>query len=65
MFGFLLTCKTWDKRYIDNTTDHFRIKWNTYKSGVRKAESGKIENVKQNTLLSHFLQSHYQVFLKI
>ena len=45
------------------TTDHFRSRWNNYKSDVKKAESGDLENVKQNFLQSYFLQRDHQGFL--
>ena len=43
-----MSCKSCCKQYVGNTTDHFRSRWNNYKSDVRKAESGDMENVKQN-----------------
>ena len=51
---YLLSCKSCGKQYVGNTTDHFRSRWNKYKSDVRKAESGDMENVKQKFLQSHF-----------
>ena len=61
---YLLICKSYGKQYADNTTDHFRSRWYNYKSGVRKAESADMENVKQKFLQSHFLQSDHQGFFK-
>ena len=61
---YLLSCKSCGKQYVGNTTDHFRSRWNNYKSDVRKAESGDMENVKQKFLQSHFLQRDHQGFLK-
>ena len=59
-----MSCKSYGKQYVGNTTDHFRSRWNNYKSDVRKAESGNMENVKQKFLQSHFLQRHHQGFFK-
>ena len=61
---YLLSCKSCGKQYVGNTTDHFRSRSNNYKSDVRKAESGDMENVKQKFLQSHFLQRDHQGFLK-
>ena len=61
---YLLSCKSCGKQYVGNTTGHFRSRWSNYKSDVRKAESGDMENVKQKFLQSHFLQRDYQGFLK-
>ena len=47
-----------------NTIDHFRSRWNNYKSDVREAESGNMENFKQRFLQSDFLQRDHQGFLK-
>ena len=49
---------------VNNTTDHFRSSWNNYKSDVRKAKSGDMENVKQKSLQSHSFQRDRQGFLK-
>ena len=54
-----MSCKLCGKQYVGNTTDHFRNK-----SDVRKAESGNIENVKQEFCQSHFLRRDHQGFLK-
>ena len=43
----VLNNKSCIKQYLGNTTDHFRSRWNNYKSDVRKVESGNMENVKQ------------------
>ena len=61
---YLFSCKSCGKQFVGNTTDHFRSRWNSYKSNVRKAESGKMENVKQKFLENHFLQRDYQGFFK-
>ena len=61
---YLLSCKSYGKQYVDNTTDHFRSRWNNKKSDVRKAESGDMENVKQKFLQSHFLQRDHRGFHK-
>ena len=61
---YRLSCKSCGKQDVVNTTDHFRIEWNNYKSDVRKAESGNMENVKQKFLQRHFLQRDHQGFLK-
>ena len=60
----LLSCKSCGKQYVGNTTDHFRSRWNHYKSDIRNAESGDMENVKQKFLQSHFLQRDHQGFLQ-
>ena len=67
--GFQNACfsyggKSCGKQDVGNTTDHFRSRWNIYKSDVKKAESGNMENVKQKFLQSHFLQRDHQGFLK-
>ena len=59
---YLVSCKSCGKQYVGNTTGHFRSRWSNYKSDVRKAESGDMENVKQKFLQSHFLQRDYQGF---
>ena len=61
---YLLSCKSCGKQYVGNTTDHFRSRWNNYKSDVRKAESGDMENVKQKFLQKHFLQRDHWGFHK-
>ena len=61
---YLLSCKSWGKQYVVNTTDRSRSRWKNYKSDVRKAESAGMENVKQKSLQSHFLQRDHQGFLK-
>ena len=35
---YLLSCKSCGKQYVGNTTDHFRSRWNNYKSDVGKAQ---------------------------
>ena len=59
-----MNCKTCGKHYTCKTTDHFRSRWNNYKSEVRKFVSGNMENVKQKFLQSHFLQPDHKDFLK-
>ena len=59
-----MSCKSCGKQYVGNTNDHLKSIWNNYKSDVRKAESGNMENVKQKFLQSHFLQRDHQGFLK-
>ena len=61
---YLLSCESCGKQNLSNTTDHFRSRWNNYKSDSRKAESADMENVKQKFLQSHFLQYDYHGFLK-
>ena len=61
---YLLCCKSCGKQHVGNTTDHFRSRWNIYKSDARKTESDDIENVTQKFLKSHFLQHNHQGFLK-
>ena len=53
---YLFSCRTWGKQYTGKTTDRFRYTWNNDKMEARKAESGDMENVKQNFLQSSFLQ---------
>ena len=60
---YMLSCKSRGKQYAGNTTDHFRGRWNKYKSDVRRAESGNMKNVKQKFLQSHFLQHDQKGFL--
>ena len=61
---YLLCCKSCGKQHVGNTTNHFRSRWNIYKSDARKTESGDIEHVTQKFLQSHFLQRNHQGFLK-
>ena len=61
---YLFNCKTCGKECTGKTTDHFRSRWNNYKSEARKAESGSMENVKQKFLQGHFLQPDHKGFLK-
>ena len=61
---YLFNCKTYVKQYTGKTTHHFRCRWNNYKSKGRKAEGGKMENVKQKFLQSHFLQPDHKDFIK-
>ena len=35
---YLLRCKSCGKQYVGNTTNHFRSRWNNYKSDVGKAQ---------------------------
>ena len=60
---YLFNCKACGKQYTGKTADHFRSRWNNYKSEAIKAESGNMENVKQK-LQSHFLQPDHKGFLK-
>ena len=46
-WNYLLSCKSCGKQDVGNTTDHFRSRQKDYKSDVRKAQSGNMENVKQ------------------
>ena len=59
---YLWSCKSCSKQYVGNTANHFRSRWNNYKS--RKTESGDMENVKQKFLQSHILQQDHKGFLK-
>ena len=61
---YLLTCKTCDKQHIGKTTDHFRGRWNSHQTNVRKIESANMENVKQKLLQIFFSQGDRQGFLK-
>ena len=49
---YLLSCKSCGKQYVCNTTNHFTSRWNNYKSDVRKAGSGNIEDVKQKSFFT-------------
>ena len=60
----LLICKSCGEQYVGNTTDHFRSRWNNYKSVVKKVESGNMEDGKQKFLQSYVLQLDHQGFLK-
>ena len=42
---YLLSCKSCDKQYVGNTTDHFRSRWNNCKSDTREAETGDMEHI--------------------
>ena len=61
---YLFNCNTCCKQYTGKTTDHFRSRWNNYKSEARKAESDNMENIKQKFSESHFLQPDHKRFLK-
>ena len=63
---YLLSSKSCGKQYVGNTTDHFRSRWDNYKSDAGNAESGNMENVKQKVFEKSFLQRHlhHQDFLK-
>ena len=56
--------KAFGNEYIGKTTNHFKSKWNNYKSEARQAESGNMENVKQKFLQSYILPSDHKGFLK-
>ena len=53
------------KDYMGNTTNHFRSRWDNYKSFVRKAESSNMENVKQSFFKVTFYKVIPKVFLKL
>ena len=57
---YLFNSRTCGKQYTGKTTNHFRSRWNKYKSEARKAESGNIENVKHKYLQSHFSQPDHK-----
>ena len=61
---YLLNIKRSGKEYAGKITDHFRSRWNNYKSEARKGESDNMENVKQKFLQIHFLQPDHKGFLK-
>ena len=46
---YLFNYKTCRKQYTGKTNDHFRSRWNNYKSEARKAESGNMENVSKSS----------------
>ena len=48
-------CKACDKQYTGKTTDHFRSRWNNYKSKARKGKGGNMENIKQSSSESRFI----------
>lgn len=63
-FIYLLSSKTCGKQNVGNTTDHFGNRCKNCKSDAGIAETGNMENVKQNFLQNHFLQIDNQGFLK-
>ena len=40
MFDLPIELNSCGKQHVGNTTNHFRSRWNKYKSDVGKAESG-------------------------
>ena len=61
---YIFNCKTCSKQYTGKTIEHFRRRWNNYKSTTRNAESGNIKNVTQKFLQNHLLQPDHKDFLK-
>ena len=61
---YLFSCRTCGKQYRGEPTDRFRYRWNNYKMEARRAENGDMENVKQKSLQSHFLQDDHEGFLE-
>ena len=61
---YLFSCRTCRTQYAGNTTDRFRYSWDNYKMEARKAENGDMENIKQKSLQSHFLQDDHKGFLE-
>jgi len=50
---YLLKCKVCQKRYVGQTTNRFRLRWNNYRSCHKKASKG--ECVPQSLFHEHFL----------
>ena len=48
---YLFNYKICGKQYTGKTTDHFRNRWNNYKSEARKVESGNMKNVSKSLFL--------------
>ena len=59
---YLLSCKSCGKQYVGNTTDHFRSRWNNYKSDVGKAH--KVVTWKMWNKSFYKVISYDQGFLK-
>ena len=57
-------CKACDKQYTGKTTDHFRSRWNNYKSEARKGKGGNMENIKQRSSGVTFYNQITKAFLK-
>ena len=49
---------------MGKTTDCSKYRWYNYKMEARKAENSDIENVKQKSLQSYFLQDDHKSFLE-
>ena len=60
----LFNCKTCRKKYTGKTTDHFRRRWNNFKSEAKKAVTGTMENFKKKFLQSNILQPEHKGFPK-
>ena len=58
---YLLTCKEYQKKYIGETTDSFRYRWNNYKSNSRKLD--RKDSCMQEHLYRHFSSSGHRGFL--
>ena len=61
---YRLSCKSCGKQDVGNTTDHFRSRWNNYKSDLRKTESGNMENVNKSFCKVIFYSVTTKLFLK-
>ena len=59
---YLFSCKSCSKKYLCNITDHFRSRWNNWRSDVRKAESGNMEIVKHKSFCKVI---YYSVMTKV
>ena len=59
---YLFSCKSCSKKYVCNITDHFRSRWNNWRSDVRKAESGNMEIVKHKSFCKVI---YYSVMTKV
>ena len=54
--------KTCSKQYAEETTDHFRLRWNNSKTNDRKFKRG--EHCMQEHLYQHFYSDGHNGFLK-
>ena len=60
IFVYLLTCNKGFKKYIGQTVDEFRRRWNNYKSNDRKFQ--RLEPCRQEHLSSHFSLADHDGF---
>ena len=60
---YLLTCNCYQKRYVGQTVDIFRNRWNNYKYNARKFDRG--EDFMQKHLYEHFTLPGHSGFLHV